>query len=160
MSQDARSGVSRRRFLVSTGAVGAAAVAGCTESSGSGGGGDGGGGGSGSTGTAAGDQLSGEITITGSSTVYPLAVAVANRFQEEHSQVDPSVSSTGSGGGFSNHFCVGNSDLNNASRPIKEEEQQLCEENGVDYHEIKVATDAVTVVVNNENDWVDNMTVD
>ncbi|MFC6975753.1 PstS family phosphate ABC transporter substrate-binding protein [Halomicroarcula sp. GCM10025709] len=156
MTDSPTRGISRRGFLTSTGAAGALALAGCTEGpSGSGdGGSDGGSSGSGSSG------LSGEITITGSSTVYPVAVAVANRFQQEHSGVDISVSPTGSGGGFSNHFCVGNSDFNNASRPIKGEEEDLCSENGIEYHEINVATDALTVIVNNENDWVDCMTPD
>jgi phosphate transport system substrate-binding protein len=151
MTDSPTRGISRRTFLTSAGAAGALALAGCTEGP-SGSGGDGGSSGDGSSG------LSGEITITGSSTVYPVAVAVANRFQQEHGDVDISVSPTGSGGGFSNHFCVGNSDFNNASRPIKTEEEDLCSENSVEYHEIDIATDAVTVIVNNENDWVDCMT--
>ncbi|WP_324756950.1 PstS family phosphate ABC transporter substrate-binding protein [Haloarcula montana] len=155
-------GISRRRFLTGTGAAGAIALAGCTEGpSGSGdGGGSGNGGGSGGSSGSGSSGLSGEITITGSSTVYPVAVAVANRFQQEHDGVDISVSPTGSGGGFSNHFCVGNAEFNNASRPIKSEEEELCSENGIEYHEINVATDALTVIVNNENDWVDCMTPD
>ncbi len=151
-------GISRRRFLTGTGAAGAIALAGCTE--GPSGSGDGGGSGNGGSSGSGSSGLSGEITITGSSTVYPVAVAVANRFQQEHDGVDISVSPTGSGGGFSNHFCVGNAEFNNASRPIKSEEEELCSENGIEYHEINVATDALTVIVNNENDWVDCMTPD
>ncbi|WP_209309485.1 phosphate ABC transporter substrate-binding protein PstS family protein [Haloarcula amylovorans] len=160
MSDSPNRGVSRRSFLAGTGTVGALALAGCTEgpsSSNSNGGGSGGNS-NGSSGTSSSGDLSGEIKITGSSTVYPLSVAIANRFQKQHSGVDISVSPTGSGGGFSNHFCVGNSDFNNASRPISKEEKQLCEENGIEYHEIQVATDAVTVIVNKENDWVDCVT--
>ncbi|MFB6361046.1 MAG: PstS family phosphate ABC transporter substrate-binding protein, partial [Halobacteriales archaeon] len=71
-----------------------------------------------------------------------------------------SVQSTGSGGGFQNNFCTGDTDFNNASRPIKDAEKELCSDNGVDWVELKVATDAVTVVVNNDNDWVDCVTVD
>ncbi|MBX0324469.1 phosphate ABC transporter substrate-binding protein PstS family protein [Halomicroarcula sp. F13] len=154
MTDSPNRGVSRRSFLASTGAVGALALAGCTEGPSSGGSGDGGG----SSGDSGSSGLSGEINITGSSTVYPVATAVANRFQQEHSGIDISVSSTGSGGGFSNHFCVGNSDFNNASRPITEEEKQLCSDNDIEYHEVNVATDALTVIVNDENDWVDCMT--
>ena len=156
--------------------MGALALAGCT-SAGDGGDGDGGdgsgdgsnggdggdGGGDGSDGgdggtTQSGDTLSGSITLSGSSTVFPLATEVAKQFQEQHPEVSIDVLKTGSGGGFSNHFCVGNSAFNNASRPIKPSEQSLCEENGVEYHEINVATDALTVIVNPENDWVDCMT--
>jgi len=105
-------------------------------------------------------NLSGEINITGSSTVFPLASAVAEEFQSMHSDVDISIQSTGSGGGFENFFCPGESDLNNASRPIKDEELSNCEDNDVTPHEITVATDALTVVINNNNDWATEMTVD
>jgi phosphate transport system substrate-binding protein len=77
-----------------------------------------------------------------------------------HNQVDISIQSTGSGGGFENFFCPGESDINNASRPIGEDEVQNCADNGVEAHEIIVATDALTVVINNENDWATEMTVD
>ncbi|GGN97167.1 phosphate ABC transporter substrate-binding protein PstS family protein [Halomicroarcula sp. S1AR25-4] len=156
MTDSPNGGVSRRSFLASTGAVGALALAGCTEGPSNGGSGDG----SGSSGDSGSSQLSGEINITGSSTVYPIAFAVAKKFQSAHSGVDISVSPTGSGGGFSNHFCVGNAAFNNASRPITKEEEQLCSDNGVEYHEINIATDALTVIVNSENDWVDCMTPD
>ncbi|NLV11987.1 phosphate ABC transporter substrate-binding protein PstS family protein [Haloarcula argentinensis] len=157
MTDSPNGGFSRRRFLASSGAIGALALAGCTEQSSDGS--DGGSGNNGgSTDSSGSGQLSGEITITGSSTVFPLATAVANEFQKQHGQVDISLSSTGSGGGFSNHFCVGNSEFNNASRPISGEEEQLCADNDIEYHEINVATDAVTVIVNTENDWVDCVT--
>ncbi|MFB6223302.1 MAG: PstS family phosphate ABC transporter substrate-binding protein [Haloarcula sp.] len=157
MSDSPSGGLSRRRFLTSSGAVGTLALAGCTEQSS----GDGSSGGDTNSATdSGGNKLSGEITITGSSTVFPLATAVANEFQKKHNAVNISLSSTGSGGGFSNHFCVGNADLNNASRPISSEEKQLCADNGIEFHEINVATDALTVIVNNENDWVDCMTPD
>jgi phosphate transport system substrate-binding protein len=128
--------VSRRRFLTSTGVAGALALAGCTE-------------GPGQTTTESG--LSGEISITGSSTVFPVVQAVSERFKRDYPNVNFSLSKTGSGGGFSNQFCTGNSDFNNASRPITEEEQQLCSDNGVEYHEVNIATDALTVIVNNES---------
>jgi len=166
----------RRKFLLSSGAAGVAALAGCTGSQ-DGSGGDGGDGGSegtptegetgtegtpteGETGTETSEALSGDIAIAGSSTVFPLASAFGEIFQKEHPEVDISVQSTGSGGGFQNFFCVGETDFNNASRPIKPEEEQLCEENDVNPVELQVATDALTVVVNNENDWAESLTVD
>jgi len=142
---------SRRSFIATTGAAGALALAGCTENPG-GNENQGGSGGSG--------DLSGKISITGSSTVFPLATAVSEEFQKMHSDVDISVQSTGSGGGFENFFCPGESDINNASRPIKDSEKQKCSSNGVDPHEIKAATDALTVIINNENDWATELTVD
>lgn len=144
-------GVSRRKFLSASGAAGVLALAGCTEN-------PDGGNGNGSDGEDG--ELSGTIDIAGSSTVFPLAEAVAAKFKKQHPEVEINISSTGSGGGFSNHFCKGKTDFNNASRPIQPEEKELCEQNGVEWHEIKVATDAVTVVVNNEADWVDCVTVD
>ena len=144
--------ISRRKFVAGVGATGALALAGCSERSN--GGGDGSGDGEG------GMQLSGSISITGSSTVFPLATAVAEQFQEDHSEVNIDTQSTGSGGGFENFFCPGDSDINNASRGIKDGEMQNCQDQGVEPHEIKVATDALTVVINNENDWATTMTVD
>ena len=142
--------VSRRKFLAATGSVGAVGLAGCTQS-GSGGGGGGGGGDGG---------LSGTIDIAGSSTVFPLATAMAERFQSEHSGVNINIQSTGSGGGFANHFCPGRTDFNNASRPIQPEEEQACSDGGVTPVELTVATDALTVVVNNDADWIDCITVE
>jgi len=141
--------VSRRKFLAATGTVGAVGLAGCTQS---GGGGDGGDGSDG--------ELSGTIDIAGSSTVFPLATAMAERFQEQHSEVNINIQSTGSGGGFANHFCPGRTDFNNASRPIQSEEEDACAENDVTPVEMTVATDALTVVVNNDADWVDCITVE
>ncbi len=99
---------------------------------------------------------SGDIVITGSSTVYPVTVAMAEEYEQEN-DVSISVDSTGTGGGFENHFIPGNSDINGASRPISEEEQQAAEENGVNPIEFQVASDALTVAVNPEADWVDCM---
>ncbi|PSP82587.1 phosphate ABC transporter substrate-binding protein [Halobacteriales archaeon QS_6_64_34] len=150
MTQDTQrlsDSISRRTFIAATGAASAAAVAGCSEGQGSGE----------ATGTG---NLSGDISITGSSTVYPLANAVAEEFQNMHSDVNITVQSTGSGGGFENFFCPGDSDINNASRPMKDSEQQNCSSNGITAHEITVATDALTVVINNNNDWATEMTVD
>jgi phosphate transport system substrate-binding protein len=175
-------GVSRRKFIAATGTVGAVGVAGCTsntntggsegttESSGESGSGNESGSGSGNeSGSGSGNesgsgsgsgQLSGTINIAGSSTVFPLATAMAEEFRKDHPEVKINVQSTGSGGGFANHFCPGRTDFNNASRPIKEEEKATCKENDVNPVELNVATDALTVVVNNENDWVDCMTAE
>ncbi|WP_152042828.1 PstS family phosphate ABC transporter substrate-binding protein [Salinigranum salinum] len=157
--------VSRREFVIGAGAVGAAGLAGCTRQNTSGSSGDSGssGGSSGSSGSSdgpSGGQLSGAIDIAGSSTVFPLATAFSELFKEEHPGVEFSLQSTGSGGGFQNFFCVGETDFNNASRPISPEEEQLCTDNDVEPVELQVATDALTVVVNNENDWAESLTVD
>jgi len=132
-------GVSRRTFLASAAATGAVAAAGCTSN----------------TGTETDGGLSGDINISGSSTVFPLAVAMREDFtaEEMHPNVDISVNSTGSGGGFTNYFCTGDTDFNNASRPIKGVEEGQCSDNDVTPVELKVATDALTVVVNNDASW-------
>jgi phosphate transport system substrate-binding protein len=106
------------------------------------------------------NELSGEISITGSSTVFPISDAMAQRFMDMHDEVNVTVDSTGSGGGFENHFCPGNSDINGASRPIKDEEVEHCNSNGVEPVEFQVAGDALTMAVNNDADWVDCMTFD
>ncbi|WP_372910113.1 PstS family phosphate ABC transporter substrate-binding protein [Salinigranum sp.] len=156
--------LSRREFVIGAGAAGTVGLAGCTRQntdSGSGGGDSSGGSGEsgGSTGSSDG-QLSGPVDIAGSSTVFPLATAFSELFKEDHPDVEFSLQSTGSGGGFQNFFCVGETDFNNASRPISPEEENLCSENGVEPVELQVATDALTVVVNDENDWAESLTVD
>ena len=148
-------GITRRKSLAALAGAGALGLAGCAQSS------DGGDGSNGSAGSDGGsDSLSGSINIAGSSTVFPLMSAVAEDFAADHPDVSIDVSSTGSGGGFSNFFCVGETDFNNASRPIKEEEKQLCEENDIEWIELIAATDALTVVVNPNVDWIDSLTVD
>jgi phosphate transport system substrate-binding protein len=138
----------RRQVLAGVGAIGAAALAGC-QSTGSG---------------ESSEELSGEIDVAGSSTVFPLATAMSESFRvgdygEPHKKVEFNLQSTGSGGGFANHFCPGNTDFNNASRPIREQEQQQCADNDVEPVELMVATDALTVIVNNEL-GIDSITVD
>ncbi|MDS0283635.1 PstS family phosphate ABC transporter substrate-binding protein [Haloarcula onubensis] len=145
MSDTPNRSVSRRSFLTSAGVAGALALAGCTEGPG---------------GESTGSQLSGSIRITGSSTVYPVAQAVTEQFRSQNPQVEFNVSRDGSGGGFSNLFCEGNSDFNNASREISSDEADQCSGNGVEYHEINIATDALTVIVNNENDWATELSTD
>ncbi len=105
-------------------------------------------------------QLSGDIVVDGSSTVAPLTTAAAERFAEQQPDVRVTVGTSGTGGGFEK-FCNGETDISDASRPIKEDEEApICQENGIEYTELRVATDALTVVVNAENDWVDCLTVD
>ena len=106
-----------------------------------------------------GQGLSGRIQADGSSTVGPFTTAAAERFQEVEPDVQVTVGVSGTGGGFE-RFCRGETDLSNASRPIKEEEAKLCADAGIDYVEFQVANDALTVVVNKDNDWVDCLTVD
>ena len=155
--------LTRRNALKTLGGAGAVAVAGCTTEGGNGNGNGGGNGNGDSNGNGGGNgdmELSGEISIAGSSTVFPLMQAIGEEFSKNHPDVNIDISSTGSGGGFSNFFCPGDTDFNNASRPIKEEEQELCEENGVEYVELVAATDALTVVVSPDNDFVDCLTVE
>jgi phosphate transport system substrate-binding protein len=105
-------------------------------------------------------DLSGTVIADGSSTVGPLTTAAAERYRDEQSGVNVEVGISGTGGGFE-RFCAGETDLSNASRPIDEEEEvPLCEQNGVEYTELQVAVDALTVVVNPQNDWADCLTVD
>lgn len=129
----------RRGFLVAAGVAGATGLAGCTR--------------------AIGDDEGG-VNIAGSSTVFPITEAVASDYTRQNPGANVSISQTGSGGGFSNFFCPGMTDINNASRPIEDEERTQCSENGVEPVEFTVGTDALTVVVNPEADWVDCLTVD
>ena len=156
------SGATRRKFLTVAGSTGALALAGCTESSTSddGGNGDGSDNESDNGGSTDSSELSGSINIAGSSTVFPLMSAVAENFERNNPGVSIDISSTGSGGGFSNFFCEGDTDFNNASRPIQSEEEEQCANNGVEFIELVAATDALTVVVNNDNDFLDCLTVD
>jgi phosphate transport system substrate-binding protein len=114
-------------------------------------------------GTGAAEQdlshLSGRIKADGSSTVGPLTTLAAERFRSQAPNVDLTVGISGTGGGFE-RFCNGETDLSNASRPIKDEEAAVCEQKGVEFVEFRVATDALTVVVNPENDWSRCLTVE
>jgi phosphate transport system substrate-binding protein len=104
------------------------------------------------------EQLSGRIRADGSSTVAPFTTLAAERFRNENPDVRISVGVSGTGGGFE-RFCRGETDLSNASRPIKDEEKAACRRNGVEYLELHVANDALSVVVNRENDWADCLSV-
>lgn len=103
-------------------------------------------------------ELTGNISIDGSSTVFPITEAMAGEFGIIHSQVNVTVGVSGTGGGFE-RFCRNEIDISNASRPIDNEEIELCAENGVEFIEIPVAYDGLTVIVHKENDWVDQLTI-
>jgi phosphate transport system substrate-binding protein len=96
------------------------------------------------------EELSGRIEVDGSSTVGPLTEAAAELYQEEQSGVQITVGVSGTGGGFE-RFCIGETDMSDASRPITDDEIAMCEENGIEYDDIQVANDALSVVVNPDN---------
>ncbi len=100
------------------------------------------------------------VTADGSSTVYPIAEAVAEEFQNEFKgKYKVTVGVKGTGGGF-NRFCKGETDVQNASRPIQEGEISECKKNDVKFIELPIAYDATVVVVNSKNDWLKEITVD
>jgi phosphate transport system substrate-binding protein len=103
-------------------------------------------------------QAQSVIKIDGSSTVFPIAEAVAEEFQiSKKGKVRVTVGIAGTGGGFK-RFCRGETDISNASRPILKEEMELCAAAGIKYLELPVAFDALTVVVNPQNTWVKSLT--
>ncbi len=104
------------------------------------------------------EKLSGEVLADGSSTVFPITQAVAEEFMKVHKDVKVSVGIAGTGGGFK-RFVVGETDINDASRPISEKEIDACKKSGVEYLELKVAIDGLSVVVNPKNDWCKAITV-
>ena len=104
-------------------------------------------------------MASGDVLADGSSTVYPITVAVAEEFAKQFPDVRVSVGLSGTGGGFKK-FCPGEIDISDASRPIKDEEAQICAENNIEYVEFLVAMDGLTVMVNPENDWVESLTAE
>jgi phosphate transport system substrate-binding protein len=103
--------------------------------------------------------LTGEVAMDGSSTVYPAAEAIAEEFQNANPGVQVTVAFSGTGGGFKK-FCAGETDASNASRPIKAEEAELCAAAGIEFIELKMALDALAVVVSKENDFVNCLTTD
>ncbi|MFT4040614.1 MAG: PstS family phosphate ABC transporter substrate-binding protein [Thermomicrobiales bacterium] len=104
-------------------------------------------------------SLTGTIESDGSSTVGPLTQAVAEDFVGSAPNVQISVDISGTGGGFE-RFCAGETDVQNASRAIKDEEAKKCADAGVDWYEFEVAYDGVTIVTNKENTWATCLTVD
>ena len=104
--------------------------------------------------------LEGNIDIDGSSTVFPITEAMAEEFgNATNGNVRITVGVSGTGGGF-NKFCAGETVITDASRPIKQSEVELCAEGSVEYVEIPVAIDGLSVMVNPSNDFVECMTVD
>jgi len=100
------------------------------------------------------------IEIDGSSTVFPITAAIAETYQaSETNAPEVTVSFSGTGGGF-DKFCAGETDINGASRPIAEDEIAACDAAGIRYIELPIAFDALTVVVNQQNDWAEDITVE
>ena len=105
-------------------------------------------------------DLSGDINVDGSSTVFPITEAMAEEFgHATDGNVRITVGVSGTGGGFKK-FCAGETHISDASRPIKQSEVDLCAENGIEYIELPVAIDGLSVMVNPANDFVECMTVD
>ncbi|HEX7170854.1 MAG TPA: PstS family phosphate ABC transporter substrate-binding protein, partial [Rubrobacter sp.] len=105
-----------------------------------------------------GDPVSGEIVIEGSSTVQPITQAAAELFREQNPEARIEVGGAGTSDGFE-AFCQGDTEISDASRPIDAaEEVPVCEENGVEFIEIPVAYDGISVVVNKQNDWATEVT--
>ena len=108
---------------------------------------------------AAGEGVSGDIQIDGSSTVFPISEAMAEEFQIANPETRVTVGVSGSGGGFEK-FCGGETDISNASRAIKDEEVATCEAAGIEFIEVPIAYDGITVVTATANDWAQCLTVD
>lgn len=102
-------------------------------------------------------QASSDVKIDGSSTVYPITEAVAEEFQKQNPSARVTVGISGTGGGFKK-FCNAEIDIAEASRPIKAEEIAACKAKGIEYIELPVAYDALTIVVNRSNSWVNSIT--
>jgi len=106
-----------------------------------------------------GKGLQGTVRIDGSSTVYPITEAIAEEFRFEAADVKVTVGVSGTGGGF-NKFSRGEIDVNNASRPVKEQEAAECKANNIGFVGLKVAFDGLVVVVNRENTWLKEISVE
>lgn len=104
-------------------------------------------------------ELTGTIKVDGSSTVFPITEAVAEEFRSVQPKVKVTIGVSGTGGGFKK-FSRGETNLSNASRPIKGKEKAACLENNISYLELEVAYDGLAVLVHPENDWVDNFTLE
>ncbi len=105
-----------------------------------------------------GEGLSGSVAVDGSSTVAPLAEAAAGLYAEVEPEVQVTVGTSGTGGGFEK-FCAAETDISTASREIKDEEAAKCAEAGVEFTEILIANDGLSVIVNPENTWAKDLTV-
>jgi len=105
------------------------------------------------------NNLRGNIRVDGSSTVFPITEAIAESFSDSAPSVRVTVGVSGTGGGFK-RFAAKEIDISDASRPIKSKELKMLKESKIDFIEIPVAYDGLTIVVNPKNDWADNITVD
>ena len=105
------------------------------------------------------EKITGSVGIDGSSTVFPILEAVSEEYAKAQPDVKAPVGVSGTGGGFKK-FIAGETDISNASRPIKDEEAQLLKDGGIPYTEFEIAYDGLSVVVNKDNDFVDQLTVD
>ena len=103
--------------------------------------------------------LEGKVSGDGSSTVAPIMEALVEEYAAEQQKVQVTVGVSGTGGGFE-RFIAGETDFSNASRPIKDEEKAELEAAGIDYTEFQVAYDGLSVVVNKDNDWVEDLSVE
>ena len=106
-----------------------------------------------------GEALAGTIEVDGSSTVEPLTNAIYEEYSADQPDVAVNVGVSGTGGGFE-RFCAGETDISNASRAIKDEEIELCEKEGIEYVELRVGTDALTMVTSPETDFVTCLTTE
>lgn len=104
-------------------------------------------------------EIKGEIKVDGSSTVYPVSEAVIAEFGERYPNINVPLGQSGTGSGFK-RFIKGETEVSDASRPIKFEEFQLLKKNGIPFVELPIAYDGLTIVVHQENDWVDKLTVE
>ena len=110
-------------------------------------------------GRSGGDGAARMVKIDGSSTVFPISEAVAEEFQKTDQEVKVTVGISGTGGGFQK-FCAGEIDISDASRPIKPTEVELCAKNGIEFIELPVAYDGLSIVLNPKNTWVDHLTTE
>jgi phosphate transport system substrate-binding protein len=108
-------------------------------------------------GGSGGTSLSGKIVLDGSSTVAPISEAIAEEFRKEQSGVNVTVGTSGTGGGFTK-FCNGETDISDASREIKAEEQQACDAKGIKYQEFRIGLDGLAVVTSSKNTFLDTLT--
>lgn len=104
------------------------------------------------------EQLQGKVAGDGSSTVSPIMEAIVEEYAATQPKVQVSVGVSGTGGGFEK-FINGETDFSNASRPVKEEEAAKLKEKGIDYTEFEIAYDGISIVVNKDNNWIEDVTV-
>ncbi len=104
-------------------------------------------------------NLRGNVVVDGSSTVYPITEAVAEEFRKEQPNVRVTVGISGTGGGFK-RFAIGETDISNASRPIKATELAATHENNIAFIELPIAYDGLSIVVNRENIWCKSLTIE